>query len=265
MQLLEHKKERLEDKEFAEDVSGQSFAQKELARVFATRKVFTEVSFKQAVLSGCYFRNCTFIRCDFTGAQISACNFKGAKFSGCLFQYTVWEKTLMDDEFLEKCVPAEENLARDLVRALRVNFSQVGNYQAVNKAASIEVRLTGRHLYNAAYSEKTYYRDKYKGVERLGYAWKHMLWLVLDMVWGNGESLLRVLLTALVALLVAAFVLTTQQPGVAFVEALFTSVYAFWGIPSTTVPATGMALLTVLRFLLFGLFMAILVKRLSRR
>ena len=41
--------------------------------------------------------------------------------------------------------------------------------------------------------------------------------------------------------------------------------YAFWGIPSTIVPATGMALLTVLRFLLFGLFMAILVKRLSRR
>ena len=85
------------------------------------------------------------------------------------------------------------------------------------------------------------------------------------MVWGNGESLLRVLLTALAALLVAAFVLTTQQPGVAFVEALFTSVYAFCGIPSTIVPATGMALLTVLRFLLFGLFMAILVKRLSRR
>jgi hypothetical protein len=265
MLLLEHKKERLEDKEFAENVSGQTFAQKELLRVFATRKVFTDVSFKQAVLSNCYLRNCTFVRCDFTGAQIGACNFKGAKFSGCLFQYTVWEKTLMDDDFLDKCIPAEENLARDLVRALRVNFSQVGNYQAVNRAASIEVRLTGKHLYNAAYSEKTYYRDKYKGVERLSYAWRHLVWLLLDLTWGNGESLLRVLLTGLASLLVAALILAVQQPGFAFVEAFFTSAYAFWGIPSTAVSATFMTTLTVLRFVLFGLFMAILVKRLSRR
>lgn len=265
MLLLEHKKEKLEDKEFAEDVSAQSFAQKDLARVFATRKVFTEVSFKQAVLWGCYFRNCTFVRCDFTGAQIGACNFKGATFSGCLFQYTVWEKTLLDDEFLEKCVPAEENLARDLVRALRVNFAQVGNYQAVNKAAAIEVRLTGRHLYNAAYSEKTYYRDKYKGVERLGYAWKHLLWLALDLVWGNGESLLRVLLTTLATLLVAALVLTAQHPGLELVDAISTSTHAFWGIPSPLVSAAFMVTLTVLRFVLLGLFMAILVKRLSRR
>jgi uncharacterized protein YjbI with pentapeptide repeats len=164
----DHRKEKLEDKEFDSDVTD-SFERKELIRLFAVGITFTGVAFKQAVLVNCYFRNCTFIRCDFTGTQIKDCNLKGSSFEGCQFRYTSWEKTLLDEEFLDRCLPPEENLARDLVRSLRVNFAQIGNYDAVNKAAAIEVALTGRHLFNAAYSRQGYYRSwpKYQGINRL--------------------------------------------------------------------------------------------------
>ena len=81
--------------------------------------------------------------------------------------------------------------------AFRLNPEQDWRYTPLRKLPAVTPPPTKFHIH-------PYYRDKYKGVERLGYAWKHMLWLVLDMVWGNGESLLRVLLTALAALLVAA-------------------------------------------------------------
>ena len=124
---------------------------------------FFDVSFKQCDFANCYFRNCRFIRCNFTGATIKESNFRGSQFEECNFRYTSWEKTILDEHFLDTCLPSEENLARDLARSLRVNFSQIGNYDAVNKAASIEVSLTGQHLYNAAYSRQSYYRSKYKG------------------------------------------------------------------------------------------------------
>ena len=153
------------------------------------------MSFKQSEISDCYFRNCRFIRCDFTGANISRSNFRGAQYEECKFQYSTWEHTQLDEEFLYNCLPSEENLARDLVRSLRVNFGHIGNYAAVNRAASIEVALTGQHLYHAAYSKQSYYRSKYKGWDRVTHIIRHARWKALDLLWGNGESIFRILIS----------------------------------------------------------------------
>lgn len=265
MEIVEHRKVRLEDKELKGEVV-ESFECKELVRVFAVNITFKEVVFKQAILSNCYFRNCTFIRCDFTGTQIKECYLKGSSFEACQFRYTTWEKTQLDEEFLDRCLPPEENLARDLVRSLRVNFSQIGNYDAVNKAAAIEVKLTGQHLFNAAYSKQTYYRSlpKYNGLSRLRYIWQHFRWKMLDYLWGNGESLFRVLLSGFIFVVLAAILLATLSANMKFADALSLSILSFWGM-AQPLPAAFVVSLTVARFFLFGLFMAILVKRLSRR
>lgn len=146
MELQEHKKAIIENKEFLGEVRGENLSLTELTRVYAVGVTFVDVNFKQSNFSLCYFRNCRFIKCDFPGAHISESNFRGSQFEECDFRYTTWEKTFLDEHFLDTCLPSEENLARDLVRSLRVNFSQIGNYEAVNKAASIEVSLTGQHL-----------------------------------------------------------------------------------------------------------------------
>ncbi len=266
MELVDHSKPVIEDKEIVSDVRDEDLTQKVLRRVYAVGKTFVGVKFKQAEFSQCYFRNCRFIRCDFTGANISKSNFRGSQYEECKFHYSTWEHTYLDEEFLDRCLPSEENLARDLVRTLRVNFGHVGNYPAVNKAASIEVALTGQHLFNAAYSKQSYYRSKYKSWNRLYHAVRHLQWKALDLLWGNGESIFRVLGCGIFLVVVWGAYLAWQYPQFSWPESLRVSVQAFWGVSTTPpVPDGHLAALTALRFLLVGLFMAILIKRLARR
>ena len=153
-----------------------------------------------------------------------------------------------------------------LARSLRVNFSQIGNYEAVNKAASIEVSLTGQHLYNAAYSRQSYYRSKYKGWSRVMHAVRHARWKALDLLWGNGESIVRVASAGLAFIVVTALALMQGDSKVLFSDALWSTFSHFWGVQGgTAIPGSYAVTLTVIRYVLLGLFMAILVKRLSRR
>jgi hypothetical protein len=265
MALRDNKKPKLEDVEFTTDVNGEDFTRHDMVRVFAVGKVFTKISFKQVNFLGCYFRNCRFIGCDFTGAFVKETNLRGSQFENCTFRYTAWEKSHLDDDFLDRFLPSEENLARDLVRSLRVNFSEIGNYEAVNRAASIEVGLTGQHLYKAAYSNESYYRSKYKGTERLSHAVQHARWKTLDLLWGNGESIFRILISCFVAIL-AVSIVYSREANVSFVDALIESIWQFWGKQyALAMPPVYALALTIIQFVAFGLFMAILVKRLSRR
>lgn len=267
MELNDHHKKLIERKEFEGEVRDEDFSQCELSRVYGVKVVFKNVSFKQAELSRCYFRNCRFIKCMFTGATIRESTLKGSQFEECDFRYTTWEKTHIDEHFLESCLPSEENLARDLIRSLRVNFSQIGNYHAVNKASSIEVELTGQHLYNAAYSKQSYYRSKYKGWSRIRHAIEHARWKALDIIWGNGESIVRVVIAGLVVVGFAAVALLFGQSQPSIESAIVIAFQLFWGLkPDAVVTGEGITIaLTIARYVLFGLFMAILVKRLSRR
>lgn len=266
MERQEHIKPVIEHAEVRGEVRDEDISVTRLSHVFAVDVKFFNISFKQSDFFNCYFRNCHFIRCDFTGSTIKESNFRGSKFEDCVFRYTVFEKTILDEHFLDTCLPSEENLARDLARSLRVNFSQTGNYEAVNKAASIEVSLTGQHLYNAAYSRQSYYRSKYKGLSRISHAIGHARWKALDLLWGNGESILRVAASGLIVVVLAALSLMLDQPQLAPSDALWFAFSGFWGgQDAARLPDSYAVTLTIVRFILFGMFMAILVKRLSRR
>lgn len=265
MTLQDNKKPRLEDAEFTSDLADKDFSRHECVRLYAVSRTFNKVSFKQANLVECYFRNCRFLNCDFTGAFIKDSNLRGTQFENCSFKYTTWEKSHVDDDFLDNCLPSEENLARDLVRSLRVNFAEIGNYEAVNRAASIEVRLTGQHLYKAAYSKESYYRSKYKRWSRVAHALQHLRWKVLDLLWGNGESIARIVISSFLAIILVSLAYA-REPRVKFSDALLESVWHFWGKQyATPLPPDYALALTVTQFFAFGLFMAVLVKRLSRR
>lgn len=265
MALHDNKKPKLEDVEFTTDISNEDFTRHDMVRVFAVGKVFTKISFKQVNFLGCYFRNCRFLGCDFTGAFVKETNLRGSQFENCTFRYTAWEKSHLDDDFLDHCLPSEENLARDLVRSLRVNFAEIGNYEAVNRAASIEVHLTGQHLYKAAYSNESYYRSKYKGMERFSHAAQHARWKALDLLWGNGESIVRIMFSCFVAIL-AVSIAYSREANVSLVDSLTESIWQFWGKQyAQAMPPVYALALTITQFVAFGLFMAILVKRLSRR
>ncbi|OEE60617.1 hypothetical protein A1OK_10475 [Enterovibrio norvegicus FF-454] len=267
MALKDHIKEKFQDKEFDEDESGSNYSKKIFERVFAVGKTFTDVNFIQTNFSACYFRNCRFIRCNFTGASFKECYLMGSNFPECTFKYTTFSSTHLDDKFLDNYLPPEENLARDLVRALRVNFSQVGNYEGVNKAAELEVKLTGVHLYKATYSKEAYYRtkEKYSGLSRVGYFISHAKWRFLDLIWGNGESIFRVILSSFLFVFIISLLVFTPCE-IDFNDAFFSTLYQFWGVrPELILPKYISMFLTVGRLIFFSLFISILIKKLAKR
>jgi hypothetical protein len=231
MEPRKRTKKTLKEVDIEHDVDNEDYSQYEFYHVYAVKRTFTKVSFKQCNMLSCYFRNCSFNDCDFTGAIVKDSKLKGAFFNNCKFEYSIWERTLLDEEFLDACLPSQENLARDLVRSLRVNYAQIGNYDAVNKAASIEVRLTGDHLYNATYSKQAYYRDKYKGWSRIHMGLRHASWKSLQLLWGNGESFLRVGMWCIVSMALIALLLQMNYPEYGL-KNLSTASAVFWGLRS---------------------------------
>jgi uncharacterized protein YjbI with pentapeptide repeats len=264
MSLIDHKKEKIEDKEFSEDVSDENYSRKDISRVFAVGKTFTKVNFSQSNLGSCYFRNCRFIKCNFTGTAFKDSYLKGSSFPESSLKYTTFSGSQLDETVLDNSLPAEENLARDFVRNLRVNFTQVGNYEAVNKAASIEVKLTGIHLHKAAYSREAYYRgkDKYKGLGRVKAVLSHAKWKFLDLL---GESLFKIFMSSLAFILLVASIIFMTSPA-SFSDTTISVFYNFWGIKSDLdIARPYIVLLTVIRLLFFSLFVSVLVKRLAKR
>ncbi|MGN5077007.1 pentapeptide repeat-containing protein [Aeromonas veronii] len=267
MALVNHIKIKIKNKEFNEDESNNSYSQKIFERVFAVQKTFTDINFSQTDFSDCYFRNCKFIRCNFTGASFKNCYLMGSNFPKCIFKYTTFSSTHLDDKFLDSYLPPEENLARDLVRTLRVNFSQVGNYEGVNKAARLEVKLTGIHLFKAAHSKESYYRakEKYSGINRMRYLFAHIKWKFLDLLWGNGESITRVIISSAIFIFLISLLVYNLYT-ISFNVAFSSTFYQFWGVaPDYTLSKYISMLLTVGRLVLFSLFISILIKKLSKR
>ena len=136
----------------------------------------------------------------------------------------------------------------------------------VNRAASIEVALTGSHLFNAAYSKQSHYRNKHKGWDRIRQGLYHARWKFFDLLWGNGESVVRILFTGFFVQLLAALVFAYNENEYSFLEALVLIVKSFWGIDANgSISFYYSIALTFVRYSLFGLFMTVLIKRLSHR
>lgn len=92
MELTDHSKPVIEDKEFSAEVREENLSQHVLRRIFGVSKTFVDVTFKQSELIDCYFRNCRSLRCDFTGASIKNSNFRGSQYEECKFQYSTWDR-----------------------------------------------------------------------------------------------------------------------------------------------------------------------------
>lgn len=267
-------REVLTDHYFSKLVEDQpsSFQNKTFVRLGASKKtVFRKVSFAHCVFDGCYLTNCVFDTCDFTGCRFIGSNLHQSKFSGCNFQYATFERTQISDDILVDEAPSEENLRSRFARTLRMNFSQVGDAKAVNKAISVELEATGRYLRNSwAFDRTTYYQQKYPGWKQLRQFLRWCEFKALDFIWGNGESVLKLVRTiAFVLLVVAVYdVATTGNPRdlSAYWDSLQSSPAIFFGVDvPQKFSKTAQWLIAASRFVSLALLTALLVKRLGRR
>lgn len=251
---------------------GAAHAYKIYTRLNARKKTFRKVNFQHCIFDACYFNTCVFDTCDFTGCRFIGCNFHRTTFRGCTFDYALFERTQVDDDILRQEAPREENLKMRFARSLRMNFQQVGDAKAVNKAISLELEATSIYLKKSWASEETYYREKYPGWKRFPQFIKWAEFRILDFIWGNGESAWKLLRTILlIHVLIAAY--DTIKFGNALNLADYWTSFVispgiFFGIGNATIhpyPILFASAITALRLMGFALFTAILVKRFGRR
>jgi hypothetical protein len=267
-------KETITDHYFATNAEDErtSYAFKVYVRLNAKEKIIRKVNFQHSVFEAAYFNACVFDTCDFTGCRFIGCNFHLSKFSGCNFNYAVFERCQLSDEVLEEEAPQEDNLKMRFARTLRMNFQQIGDAKAVNKAISVELQATSSYLKKSWSSKETYYRKKYDGWKRVPQFFMWLEFRILHAVWGNGEHLWKLLTSiAGVHIVIAAYdTISFGNPlNVGdYVASLLTSPGIFLGLPNATdhaYPLLVSALITTTRLVGFALFTAILVKRFGRR
>ena len=259
------------DKMFSADVSRERLVNCLFTRLVAKERRFDKVDFRYSIFETSYLRNCVFDSCDFTGCRFSGSNFHGSTFVGCKFDYAVFERTFIDAELLDSSCPGHENLKLRFARSLRMNYQQLGDAVSANKAIGVELQASAVHHFKAWSSNESYYRAKYSGWGRVTAFLRWFDFKVLDLVWGNGESPLKLLrATAVVIALIAIgdllASLDSRQP-ISFLKCLALAPQVFFGTasPSEFPPGLLLTAITVSRLIAFGFFMAIVVKRFNRR
>lgn len=244
---------------------------KVFVRLNAKEKKFKNVSFLHCIFDGCYINNCVFDTCDFTGCRFIGSNFHQTTFAGCDFKYATFERTFIDSDILDSEAPREENLRLHFSRSLRTNYQALGDAKSANKAISIELGATSAYLCKSWQSKEYYYKKKYGGVWKRGV--QLLKWLefwLLHAIWGNGESILKLMRTlAVILILISAY--DTFQTGNPldlgqYWKNLAKSPAIFLGIVTPAGFGTGvLAFITASKFVLFALLTTLLVKRFSRR
>ncbi|MDM1377261.1 pentapeptide repeat-containing protein [Myroides marinus] len=160
-------------------------------RAVATDFLFINIDFSKTIFDSCYLKNCRFIRCTFEGAKFMNSNLQGSYFENCNFDFVIFEKTFVDDEIFE-CAPKRNNLKYKFARSLKLNYASIGDYIKASNAVQIELEATKKHLYDTWTLNDDYHRNKYGGIrKRLTQFWKWFKVSLLDFIWGNGESLWR--------------------------------------------------------------------------
>lgn len=258
------------DQAISFDLIDKKFLNYQFQRLVASRKNIKNCNFSYSTFDSSYLRNCTFDSCNFTGCDFIDTNFRGSVFVGCNFEYAKFTRTYVDPEILDTGCPGRENLQQIFARSLRINYQQIGDTVATNKAIRIELDATRVHLYKAWRSRESYYRKKYSGLKRGNMLLRWLSFVSLDFLWGNGESPIKlfrslVLLTIMIAFgevyfLRDAYVLES------YTSALLQAPNVLLGIANpkefSSLILTGIA---SLRYILFACLVSILIKRMSRR
>jgi hypothetical protein len=244
---------------------------KVFVRLNAKDVTFRNVSFLHCVFEGCYINSCVFDSCDFTGCRFVGSNFHQTTFAGCDFKYATFERTQIDSDILDCEAPREENLRMHFARSLRMNYQQLGDAKAVNKAISIELGATSAYLYKSWISKETYYKKKYNGffIRTIQFLRWVEFW-VLHTIWGNGESILKLMRSLMVVLISITIYDTSTNGNPLDLSQYWTnftrSPAIFLGVELPKNFSTGiLSIITGIKFVSFALFTTLLVKRFSRR
>ncbi|WP_331695575.1 pentapeptide repeat-containing protein [Pseudomonas sp. ZY71] len=247
-----------------------TFHRKVLTRVSAKNVIFKNVSFFQTIFDTCYFNHCVFDSCNFTGCRFISCNLNQSTFPGCKFEYAIFERSQIDDDILN-AAPERNNLKLKFARTLRMNYQQIGDAKAVNRAIVVELEATEIFLKESWSSNSDYHRKKYVGLSRVWQFFKWIEFRALDFIWGNGESVTKLLKSIIWVIFAVGLIDMIYSPDAkpfsGFLQSFFDAPALFLGVKPLpdVIPPLLSASIAALRLLGFAFLTAILVKRFGRR
>lgn len=257
------------DKWVKADISNVSLESRLFTRLSAKRKKFSGVKFAYSIFDNCYLRNCVFDTCDFTGVKFVGCNMYESTFVGCKFDYCIFERTIIDSGILDTNCPPFENLKLRFARTLRMNFQQLGDARSVNKAIGVELQATKTHLSKSVWSNESYYRQKYHGLYRLAVFFEWIEFNILEFIWGNGESALKLIRAVVLIFLIMAVTdvyFWRQQEFSSYISAFEDAPQIFLGVLTPTYyPKIYVTSIIFIRLITMGFFLSIVIKRFNRR
>lgn len=239
-----------------------NFKYKHFINLSSKDKIYEQVDFSYSILDNAYFRDCTFSNCKFIGTIIKNSNFKGAKFKNCTFDYSFFDKTQISINILYENSPQKENIKSSFARNLRTNFQQLGDSRNVNRAILIELDATREHLKKICYDHSSHYRDKYTGWRRAKGFKDYYSFIFFDFIWGNGESLWKLLRTFLYILCIFSFIDLYYNSTLNLIRS-FNLLLS--GTALNKIPETWGSIFMLIRLLLMSLLTALIIKRISRR
>jgi hypothetical protein len=259
-------------------LNGNKFITYLFVRAVAKDMIFENVDFSKAYFENSYLRDCRFYRCNFEGAKFIGSNLTGSYFEDCNFDYATFEKTFVDDEIFE-CAPKKDNLRYKFARSLKLNYASIGDYMKSSKAVTIELQATKSHLKDSWLSGEEWYKLKYGGIKsRFEQFLKWFKVSLLDFLWGNGESLLRLIrFNIIIFAVLAIYHIVKKSVSNAFeiLDVFLIKIPAnYFGISIFDSNRnnyfeyypTGLNLfLVITRLICFGLLMSIIIKKYNRR
>lgn len=247
-------------------------------RAVAKNIVFKNIDFSKTYFENCYLRDCRFIRCNFEGGKFTGSNLIGSYFEDCNFDYVTFEKTFVDDEIFE-CAPKRDNLRYKFARSLKLNYASIGDYVKSSKAVTIELAATKSHLKDSWLSGGEWYNLKYGGIKRRSE--QFLKWAkvsILDFLWGNGESLWRLIRFNLLIFALLTFyhiIEKSIQNAFQIINIFLVKIPSnYFGITIIDTnnnnyfeyyPAWLNLILVITRLICFGLLMSIIIKKYNRR
>lgn len=268
---------RIRDKFFARSLSDRDFSHSRLDNTGAKKLTFRGCDFSYCDFTQAYFHGCSFEECNFTGARFTECNFRSARFVACRFEYSTFKSTIISSEQLLRNLPSWPNVRRDLLTALRLNADSVGDAEAARKFVREELKASREHWKKAREAREGYYAAKYGGWrQRVEVYWRSIALWVDWHLWGHGEYPWRLLRAMAMGLVVAALLSASADSrlgidssvaaGAAVIWEHFVDVTkSFVGMEVRRTPVFLAVILSFLRYLALGLFIAVLYRRLSRR
>lgn len=181
----------------------------EIKNIHIFNSSFARVSFKDSKLSDCSFKHCVFIDCyfrrtelssiDLTGCKFINCDFSRVKMRYCAIEYVIFDNCIINYDDLVHNLPmikSKPNLRREVCRNLRLECKKMGRRTQYEKYLNAEMESLEAHLYNIVWAVTDHYREKYVLLQRIKAFFLFGCLKFQKYFWGYGEKLSSLAVTS---------------------------------------------------------------------